>query len=81
MIYILQLLFAYNSQKKKKKRRENNESVVLLASFFHRKLRNNAFDNTLNMSISISQQLQLIDLQDNNISFVTLGSGYKNTLM
>ncbi|KAL8099389.1 leucine-rich repeat receptor protein kinase HPCA1 [Apium graveolens] len=45
------------------------------------KLRNNAFDETLNMSSSIGQQLQLIDLQDNNISFVTLGSGYKNTLM
>lgn len=52
-----------------------------LLIFFHRKLRNNAFDKTLNMSSSISQQLQLIDLQDNNISFVTLGSGYKNTLM
>ncbi|GAA0142250.1 transmembrane signal receptor [Lithospermum erythrorhizon] len=45
------------------------------------KLRNNAFNETLNMGSSISQQLQLVDLQNNDISSVTLGSGYKNSLI
>ncbi|XP_028081351.1 probable leucine-rich repeat receptor-like protein kinase At5g49770 [Camellia sinensis] len=45
------------------------------------KLRNNAFNDTLNMGNSISQQLQLVDLQNNQISTVTLGSGYTNTLI
>uniref|UniRef100_A0A5B7ANY1 non-specific serine/threonine protein kinase n=1 Tax=Davidia involucrata TaxID=16924 RepID=A0A5B7ANY1_DAVIN len=45
------------------------------------KLRNNAFNDTLNMGKSISQQLQLVDLQNNQISAVTLGSGYSNTLI
>ncbi|KAA8517588.1 hypothetical protein F0562_015062 [Nyssa sinensis] len=45
------------------------------------KLRNNAFNDTLNMGNSISQQLRLVDLQNNQISSVTLGSGYTNTLI
>ncbi|KAK4480215.1 hypothetical protein RD792_013277 [Penstemon davidsonii] len=45
------------------------------------KLRNNAFSDNLNMSVGFSQQLQLIDLESNDISSVTLGSTYKNTLM
>ncbi|XAR68684.1 Non-specific serine/threonine protein kinase [Bertholletia excelsa] len=45
------------------------------------KLRNNAFNDTLNMGNRISQQLQLVDLQNNQISTVTLGSGYTNTLI
>ncbi|GFY93141.1 leucine-rich repeat protein kinase family protein [Actinidia rufa] len=45
------------------------------------KLRSNAFNDTLNMGNSISQELQLVDLQNNRISTVTLGSGYKNTLI
>ncbi|XP_031094482.1 probable leucine-rich repeat receptor-like protein kinase At5g49770 [Ipomoea triloba] len=45
------------------------------------KLRNNAFNDTLNMGSSIGQQLQLVDFQNNEISAVTLGSGYKNTLI
>ncbi|KAL0302952.1 UNVERIFIED_CONTAM: putative leucine-rich repeat receptor-like protein kinase [Sesamum radiatum] len=45
------------------------------------KLRNNAFGDKLDMSGNIGQQLQLVDLENNNISSVTLGSGYKNTLM
>ncbi|XP_059640750.1 leucine-rich repeat receptor protein kinase HPCA1 [Cornus florida] len=45
------------------------------------KLRNNAFNDTLNMGNSISEQLQLVDLQNNEISKVTLDSGYKNTLI
>ncbi|GAV89007.1 LRR_1 domain-containing protein/Pkinase_Tyr domain-containing protein/LRRNT_2 domain-containing protein, partial [Cephalotus follicularis] len=45
------------------------------------KLRNNAFNNTLNMSDSIGPQLELVDLMDNQISSVTLGSGYTKTLI
>lgn len=45
------------------------------------KLRNNAFNDTLDMGHSIGQQLQLVDLQNNQISSVTLGSGYQNTLI
>ncbi|KAK4381691.1 hypothetical protein Sango_2944400 [Sesamum angolense] len=43
------------------------------------KLRNNAIGDKLDMSGNIGQQLQLVDLEDNNISSVTLGSGYRNT--
>ncbi|OMO77624.1 hypothetical protein COLO4_25068 [Corchorus olitorius] len=45
------------------------------------KLRNNAFNGTLNMGDSVGNQLQLVDLQNNEISSITLGSGYANTLM
>lgn len=45
------------------------------------KLRNNSFNGTLNMGNSISQQLQLVDFENNDISSVTLGSGYMNTLI
>ncbi|KAL5550573.1 hypothetical protein UlMin_000749 [Ulmus minor] len=45
------------------------------------KLRNNNFNETLDMGDSISPQLQLVDLQNNDISSVTVGSGYKNTLI
>lgn len=46
-----------------------------------RKLRNNAFNETLSMGTSVGPQLQLVDLQNNQISSVTVGSEYKNTLM
>ncbi|XP_012573816.1 leucine-rich repeat receptor protein kinase HPCA1-like isoform X2 [Cicer arietinum] len=45
------------------------------------KLRNNAVNKTLDMGDSICPQLQLVDLQDNQISRVTVGSQYNNTLM
>lgn len=45
------------------------------------KLRNNALNNTLDMGDNICPQLQLVDLQDNEISSVTLSSQYKNTLI
>ncbi|VFQ70309.1 unnamed protein product [Cuscuta campestris] len=45
------------------------------------KLRNNAFNNTLSMGSSISPRLQLVDFQNNEISSVTLGSGYTKTLI
>ncbi|KAL3833943.1 hypothetical protein ACJIZ3_008679 [Penstemon smallii] len=44
------------------------------------KLRNNAFGESLDMS-SISPELQLIDLENNNISSVTRGAVYRNSLM
>ncbi|KAF8411901.1 hypothetical protein HHK36_004459 [Tetracentron sinense] len=45
------------------------------------KLRNNAFNDSLNMGNSISQQLQLVDLQNNQISSATFTDGYTNTLI
>ncbi|XP_028804007.1 probable leucine-rich repeat receptor-like protein kinase At5g49770 isoform X3 [Neltuma alba] len=45
------------------------------------KLKHNTLNNTLDMGDSISPQLQLVDLQDNQITSVTLSSGYKNTLI
>ncbi|XP_073297453.1 leucine-rich repeat receptor protein kinase HPCA1-like isoform X2 [Primulina huaijiensis] len=44
------------------------------------KLRNNAFADKLDLSGKVSEQLQLIDLQNNDISSVTLGSEYRSTL-
>ncbi|XP_027067734.1 leucine-rich repeat receptor protein kinase HPCA1-like [Coffea arabica] len=44
-------------------------------------LRKNAFNDTLDMGNNISQQLQLVDLQNNDISSVTLSSGYSKTLL
>lgn len=48
-----------------------------------RKLRNNAFSGVLNMTgDAIGSELQLIDLENNEISSVDLGDpGYSNTLM
>ncbi|BAT75254.1 hypothetical protein LR48_Vigan01g164800 [Vigna angularis] len=45
------------------------------------KLRNNQLNDTLNMGENICPQLQLVDLQQNEISSVTLSSQYKNTLI
>lgn len=45
------------------------------------KLRHNALNDTLNMGENICPQLQLVDLQQNEISSVTLSSRYKNTLI
>ncbi|KAL9165527.1 hypothetical protein ABFS82_06G176100 [Erythranthe guttata] len=45
------------------------------------KLKNNAFTEKLDMSVNISQQLQLVDLQNNDISSLTIGSQYKSTLL
>ncbi|XP_004249557.1 leucine-rich repeat receptor protein kinase HPCA1 [Solanum lycopersicum] len=45
------------------------------------KLRNNALNDTLNMGGISGRQLTLVDLQNNEISSITLGSGYKNTLI
>ncbi|KAK7250658.1 hypothetical protein RIF29_33224 [Crotalaria pallida] len=45
------------------------------------KLRSNTLNSTLDMGDNICPQLQLVDLQDNQISGVTLSSQYKNTLI
>nr|XP_011466378.1 PREDICTED: probable leucine-rich repeat receptor-like protein kinase At5g49770 [Fragaria vesca subsp. vesca] len=45
------------------------------------KLKNNAFNNTLNLGDSISAQLDLVDLENNDISLVTMGYEYKNSLI
>lgn len=42
------------------------------------KLRNNSFNNTLDMGNVVGPLLQLVDLQNNQISAITLGSGIKN---
>ncbi|GMH19015.1 hypothetical protein Nepgr_020856 [Nepenthes gracilis] len=44
-------------------------------------LKNNSFNGTLAFDDSIGHQLQLVDLQNNEISAVTLGSGYTPTLI
>ena len=48
---------------------------------FGRILKNNALNGTLDMGSNIGQQLQFVDLANNEISSIVLGSGYKNTLM
>ncbi|GKV35136.1 hypothetical protein SLEP1_g43445 [Rubroshorea leprosula] len=45
------------------------------------KLRNNALNGTLDFGDNIGPQLELVDLQNNQISLITLGSGYTNTLI
>ncbi|KAL4204739.1 hypothetical protein AMTRI_Chr01g111360 [Amborella trichopoda] len=45
------------------------------------RLRNNGFNVTLNMGNGISPELKLVDLQNNDIPAVTVGPGYKNTLI
>lgn len=45
------------------------------------KLRNNALNATLNLGDNIGSQLELVDLQNNEISSITLGSEYTNTLI
>ncbi|GLT74642.1 hypothetical protein SLA2020_464290 [Shorea laevis] len=45
------------------------------------KLRNNALNGTLDFGDNIGPQLELVDLQNNQISSITLGSGYTNTLI
>ncbi|KAJ4832493.1 hypothetical protein Tsubulata_000041 [Turnera subulata] len=44
-------------------------------------LKNNAFNGTLNMGDSVGTELQLVDLQNNQISSVTLTTAYTNTLV
>ncbi|XP_040995685.1 leucine-rich repeat receptor protein kinase HPCA1-like [Juglans microcarpa x Juglans regia] len=45
------------------------------------KLRNNKFNDTLDMGENISPQLMLVDLQNNHISSVTVRNNYRNTLI
>ena len=57
------------------------KELILIALTFNRILRKNAFNDTLDMGNNISQQLQLVDLQNNDISSVVLSSGYSKTLL
>ncbi|XP_042013454.1 leucine-rich repeat receptor protein kinase HPCA1-like [Salvia splendens] len=57
------------------------QEVFSLPQIQQVKLRNNAFGAKLDMSGNVSQQLQLIDLENNDISSVTIGSEYKSTLL
>lgn len=57
------------------------QGVFSLRQIQQIKLRNNEFNDTLDMGDKIGQQLQLVDLQTNNISHFTLGSGYTKTLL
>lgn len=57
------------------------EGVFSLPQIQQIKLKNNAFSDTFNMGDKVSEQLQLVDLQNNNISHFTLGSRYTKTLM
>jgi hypothetical protein len=45
------------------------------------RLKKNAFNGTLSLGDTVGPELQLVDLQDNDISSVTLSSGYTNTLI
>ncbi|PIA59777.1 hypothetical protein AQUCO_00400579v1 [Aquilegia coerulea] len=45
------------------------------------KMKNNKFNDSLDMGDSINQQLQLVDLQNNNISSAKLSNEYKNVLI
>lgn len=46
-----------------------------------RKLKNNALNGTLNMGDSISLQLELVDLQNNQISQIVVEEEFKDELM
>lgn len=47
---------------------------------FNRLLKNNNLNDTLDMSGNISEDLQMVDLQNNKINNVTLNNEYKNKL-
>lgn len=68
-------------ESKRHKTRYVSRFMNLIFRILDRKLRNNAFGSKLEMSGNISQQLQLIDLENNDISSVTIGSEYKSTLL
>lgn len=57
------------------------EKLFSLQDIQQVKLKNNEFNGTLNLGDSISEQLDLVDLQSNQISLVTLGYQYKNSLI
>ncbi|XP_050940254.1 leucine-rich repeat receptor protein kinase HPCA1 isoform X2 [Cucumis melo] len=57
------------------------QGVFSLPQIQQVKLKKNAFSDTFDMGDKVSEQLQLVDLQNNNISHFTLGSRYTKTLM
>ncbi|BFG36677.1 hypothetical protein CerSpe_229510 [Prunus speciosa] len=57
------------------------ENMFSITSLQQVKLKNNAFNDTFNLGDSISSELQLVDLQNNQIRKITLGDEYKHTLI
>ncbi|XP_062006732.1 leucine-rich repeat receptor protein kinase HPCA1 [Rosa rugosa] len=57
------------------------EKLFSLQDLQQVKLKNNAFNDTLNLGDSIGAQLDVVDLQNNDISQVTIGYEYKNSLI
>lgn len=57
------------------------EKMFSITSLQQVKLKNNVFNETLNLGDSISPQLQLVDLQNNQIPKITLGYEYQHTLI
>ncbi|XP_021829005.1 probable leucine-rich repeat receptor-like protein kinase At5g49770 [Prunus avium] len=57
------------------------EKMFSITSLQQVKLKNNAFNETLNLGDSISPQLQLVDLRNNQIPKITPGYEYKHTLI
>ncbi|XP_008246057.1 PREDICTED: probable leucine-rich repeat receptor-like protein kinase At5g49770, partial [Prunus mume] len=57
------------------------EKMFSITSLQQVKLKNNTFNDTLKLGDSISPQLQLVDLQNNQISKITLAYEYKHTLI
>ncbi|CAL9003104.1 unnamed protein product [Prunus brigantina] len=57
------------------------EEMFSITSLQQVKLKNNSFNDTLNLGDSISPQLQLVDLKNNQIPKITLGYEYKHTLI
>lgn len=53
----------------------------MLDKFVDRKLRSNAFSETLDMRGYIGEQLQVIDLENNDIASVMLGNKFTSILM
>ncbi|XP_021829004.1 probable leucine-rich repeat receptor-like protein kinase At5g49770 [Prunus avium] len=57
------------------------EKMFSITSLQQVKLKNNSFNDTLNLGDSISPQLQLVDLQNNQIPNTALGYEYRNSLI
>ncbi|XP_004305053.1 PREDICTED: probable leucine-rich repeat receptor-like protein kinase At5g49770-like [Fragaria vesca subsp. vesca] len=57
------------------------EKLFSLPELQQVKLKNNTFNDTLNMGDNISLQLELVDLQNNQISLLVLGYEYKKALL
>ena len=48
---------------------------------FHRILKDNSFNGTLSFGDSFSEQLQLVNFENNKLTSVTITAAYNETLM